>query len=88
MFAMKADGGGVVGMEKIVGVDSRVGITEKSPYVLLVLVVESLKAVFRYLLIRLYQCLGNDEILHPIQSGIREVLGTHHAVCFHRLTHL
>ena len=55
---------------------------------LLILIVESLKAVLGHLLIRLHQCLGDDEVLYTILSGIREMLGAHHAVCLHRLTHL
>ena len=88
VFPVETDGRLVVGMEQVVGIDRRVGITEESPHVSLIRVVESFKTMFRHLLIGFHQGLGHDEVLYAVQSGIREVLGTHHPVCFHRLTHL
>ena len=88
MFTMKTNSCLVVGVEQVVGINRCVCIAEEAPHALQVFVVKPLKAVLRHVLIGFYQCLGHDEVLYTVQSGIREMLSPHHPMCLHRLTHL
>ena len=88
MFAMKADGGKVVGMKEVVGVDRCVFIAEEPPYARpFLIIIKTLEAMIGHFLVFLDNGLGDDELLDAVETGIGEMLVADHAVFLHRVAH-
>ena len=54
---------------------------------MLLFFIDTIKALFCHFFVFFDHCLGDDEILYPVLTRIREVLGTYHAVLLHCVTH-
>ena len=88
VLPVESDGLRVVFVKEVVGVHRCVLIAEEAEDAPLLLVVHTAEAELCRLLIGLHQRLCHHEVLHAINSGVREVLRADHSVLLHRLSHL
>ena len=88
VFPVKTDSGGILTAEQVVGIYRCILVAKESPHAAPFFGCDTRETLLGHLLVFLHQSLCDDKVLHPILSGILEMLGSDHPVILHRVAHL